>query len=63
MKRVPHHFLPQNFKNYDENNKIKPFTNQLAKLFATTKTHKLNNIEDVETPTIDRPGKKFYMQL
>ena len=40
-------FLRRNFKNYEKYEKMKPVANQPAKLFPTAKTHKFNNIEDI----------------
>ena len=45
---------------------MKPVANQAAKLFATTKTHKFNNIEDINVeelkfrPIIDQAGTFTY---
>ena len=40
-------FLRRNFKPYEKYEKVRPVANQPAKLFATAKTHKYNNIEDI----------------
>ena len=40
-------FLQRNFKSYEKYDKMRPVTNQPAKLFATAKTHKCNNIEHI----------------
>ena len=59
-------FLRRNFKNYEKYEKMKPVANQAAKLFATTKTHKFNNIEDINVeelkfrPIIDQTGTFTY---
>ena len=40
--------LGQNFKNYEGLDKMRPDANQPAKLFATSKSQKFNNIEDIK---------------
>ena len=60
------YFLRQNFKRHEKYAKIRPAVNQPAKLFATAKTHKFNNIEDINVeklkfrPTKDQTGTFTY---
>ena len=59
-------FLRRNFKSYEKYDKMRPIANQPAKLFATAKTHKFNNIEDINVdelklrPIIDQTGTFTY---
>ena len=42
-------FLHQNFKDHEKYNKLRLVIDQLAKLFATVKTHKFDNLEDISS--------------
>ena len=59
-------FLRQNFKSYENYDKIRPVANQPAKLFATAKAHKFNNIKDINVdklkfrPVIDQTETFTY---
>ena len=44
-------FLYQNFKNYPCYDKMKPTSNQLARLYALGKTKKINNLDEI---TVDK---------
>ena len=58
--------LRQNFKRHEKYAKMRPVVNQPAKLFATAKTHKFNNIEDINVeelkfrPIKDQAGTFIY---
>ena len=55
-------FLRPDFKSYEKYDKMRPVPNQPAKLFATAKTHKFINIEDINVeelkfrPIVDHIG-------
>ena len=59
-------FLRRNSKNYEKYDKMRPLANQPVKLFATAKTHKVNNIEDINVeewkfrPIIDQTETFTY---
>ena len=59
-------FLRRNFKSYEKYDKMRPVANQPAKLLATAKTHKFNNIVDMSVdelkfrPIIDQIGTFTY---
>ena len=59
-------FLRRNFKNYEKCDKMRTVANQPTKLFATAKTHKFNNIKDINIeelkfrPIIDQTGTFTY---
>ena len=59
-------FLHWNFKNHPSYGKIKPKSNQPARLYATTKTHKFNNLDEVTVenlkfrPIVDQTGTATY---
>ena len=40
-------FLYRNFKNHHSYNKMRQNSNQQARLYATAKTHKFNNLDEV----------------
>ena len=40
-------FLYSNFKDYKDYEKMRPFSNRPARLYASAKTHKSDNINDV----------------
>ena len=60
-------FLQRNFKSYEKYDKMRPAANQPAKLFLPAKTHKFNNIEDINVdelkfrPIIDQKGTFTYI--
>ena len=59
-------FLRRNSKNYEKYDKMRPLANQPVKLFATAKTHKVNNIQDINVeelkfkPIIDQTETFTY---
>ena len=60
-------FLYQNFKNSPHRSQMPPSSLQAARFFATAKTHKLENINDITIdklklhPIIDQTGTCYYM--
>ena len=61
LKRF-HNFLYRNFYNYENYHKMYPHSNQPAKLYGTTKTHKFKDIKEITKekikfrPIIDHTG-------
>ena len=59
-------FLYWNFKNHPSYNKIRRNSNQQARLYATAKTHKFNNLDEVTVeklkfrPLVDQIGTATY---
>ena len=59
-------FLHRNFKNHPSYDKMRPKSNQPAKLYATAKTHKFNNLDEVTVeklkfrPIVDQTSTATY---
>ena len=59
-------FLYRNFKDYKDYEKMRPFSNRPARLYAFAKTHKFDNINDVNLdqlkfrPIMDQTGTDTY---
>ena len=59
-------FLYRNFKNHPSYDKMRPKSNQPARLYATAKTHKFNNLDKVTVeklkfrPIVDQTGTATY---
>ena len=59
-------FLCQNFKKYEHYNELYPESNELAKMYGTTKTHKFDSTFNIELtklkfrPIIDQTGTYTY---
>ena len=59
-------FLHRNFKNHPSYDKIRPKSNQPARLYAIPKTHKFNNLDEVTVenlkfrPIVDQTGTATY---
>ena len=59
-------FLYRNFKNHPSYDKMRPKSNQPARLYATAKTHKFNNLDEVTVeklkfrPIVDQTGTATY---
>ena len=61
-----HDFLYRNFYTYEHYKSMYPHSNQPAKLYGTAKTHKFNNIQEINQeklkfcPIIDQTGTYCY---
>ena len=59
-------FRYRNFKKHPSYNKMRPKSNQPARLYATAKTHKFNDLDEVTAeklksrPTVDQTGTLTY---
>ena len=59
-------FLYRNFKNHPSYDKMRPKSSQPARLYATAKTHKFNNIDEITVeklkfrPIVDQTGTATY---
>ena len=59
-------FLYRNFRNHPSYDKMRPKSNQPARLYATAKTHKFNNLDKVTVeklkfrPIVDQTGTATY---
>ena len=59
-------FLKRNFKGYNQLDDMLPTSNQQAKIYASTKTHKFSFVDSVDIneskfrPTIDQIGTMRY---
>ena len=59
-------FSYRNFKNHPSYDKIRPKSNQPARLYATAKTHKFNDLDEITVeklkfrPIVDQTGTATY---
>ena len=59
-------FLYRNFKNHPSYDKMRPKSSQPARLYATAKTHKFNNLDEITVeklkfrPIVDQTGTATY---
>ena len=59
-------FLYRNFRNYENYSKMRPKSNQPARMYGTAKTHKFQNIKEITSdnikfrPIIDQTGSLTY---